>query len=390
MKAALVSPSLSRLAAGIFEVTRHLAIELHGRGHDIQALGLIDEFSALDAERWSPVQSHFFNFLGPAGFGYSPELSSYLEENTFDLLHLHALWMYTSIAGRNWSKATSRPYLVTPNGMLDPWAMKHARTKKMLAWHCYEHATLNQAACLQANTIKEALDIQSLGLTNPICVIPNGVTIPTRPTLSRIINERRTFLFLGRKHQKKGLRELIAGYALCRSRNRQTDSRLLIAGSDNDNHEKDLIQLVSSSGLTYSRDLSGSEDIIFLGEVYNEQKIALFGQTDVFVLPSLSEGQPMAALEAMAGATPVLLTPQCNLPEASTYNAALEVHPNPESIARGLEQYLSMSVDELRTMGDNGRKLVQDRFSWENVAGKIESVYEWLAGGGPPPDTIVT
>jgi poly(glycerol-phosphate) alpha-glucosyltransferase len=299
--------------------------------------------------------------------------------------------MYTSIATASWAKKSSHPYLVTPNGMLNPWAMKTSKYKKFLAWHCYERSLIEKAACLQANTISEAQGIRAMGFDNPICIIPNGINIPKKPAASTDQDGRLTFTFLGRKHPKKGLAELIEGFALGTSRNDRSKSkaRLIIAGSDYDHYEVKLKRLAAALGLVTADNLSEYSNIVFMGPVYDRLKEALFRETDVFVLPSLSEGQPIAALEALASAIPAMLTPQCNLPEALTEKAVIEILPTAESIASGLDKFIAMPEAEIFEMGQRGRKLVRDRFSWEKVTDEIESVYHWMIGNNQPPNSLM-
>jgi poly(glycerol-phosphate) alpha-glucosyltransferase len=105
-------------------------------------------------------------------------------------------------------------------------------------------------------------------------------------------------------------------------------------------------------------------------------------------MPSLSEGLPMTVLEAWAYAKPVLMTPECNLPEGFGAGAALQIGTSPEEIATGLKQLMEMSDDDRRAMGIRGRTLVATRFSWPRIGEQMRSVYEWVLGGGPTPDAI--
>ena len=93
--------------------------------------------------------------------------------------------MYPSLASRRWSRRVCRPYLVSPHGMLDPWAVRHAAWKKRVAGWWFENAHLAGAACLHALTASEARAIRAYGLTNPICVVPNGVDLPRQTAFPR-------------------------------------------------------------------------------------------------------------------------------------------------------------------------------------------------------------
>jgi len=97
----------------------------------------------------------------------------------------------------------------------------------------------------------------------------------------------------------------------------------------------------------------------------------------------------MTVLEAWAYAKPVLMTPECNLPEGFGAGAALQIGPGPEEIAAGLKQVIEMSDDDRRAIGNRGRNLVATKFSWPRIGKQMRSVYEWALGAGPPPEVVV-
>jgi len=97
---------------------------------------------------------------------------------------------------------------------------------------------------------------------------------------------------------------------------------------------------------------------------------------------------PMGILDAWAHGKPVLMTPECNLPEGFTANAAIRIEPGAESIAQGLEDLFRSPPSALRTMGDKGRQLVVEKFTWPRVAGQMRGVYDWLLGGGQKPECV--
>ena len=96
----------------------------------------------------------------------------------------------------------------------------------------------------------------------------------------------------------------------------------------------------------------------------------------------------MTVLEAWSYAKPALITPECNLPEGFDANAALRIGTTPEEIAVGLKQLVEMSDDDRSAMGTRGRNLVATRFSWSRIGEQMRAVYDWMLGGGEPPDTI--
>jgi len=133
-----------------------------------------------------------------------------------------------------------------------------------------------------------------------------------------------------------------------------------------------------------------TESIHFVGPQFGQQNARSLKQADAFILPSLSEGMPMAVLEAWAYRLPVLMTPQCNLPEGFAAKAAVHMLPDAASIAVALNTLFSMSQLERREMGDKGRRLVEERFGWPTVAASMRSVYSWILGRNPIPACVVS
>jgi glycosyltransferase involved in cell wall biosynthesis len=96
----------------------------------------------------------------------------------------------------------------------------------------------------------------------------------------------------------------------------------------------------------------------------------------------------MVVLEAWAYGKPVLMTPECNLPEGFAAEAALPIGTTPESIAPGLQELFGMSGSDRIAMGAKGRALVADKFSWPQIGEQMRAVYEWVLGGGAAPDCV--
>ena len=255
MKVAQLAFSLSNRAGGIFEIQVGLSLALKTMGVDVVALGLQDDLTQRDAIRWGGIPTKCLPVYGPRFFGYAKGFDSALENSNPDICHLHTLWMYPGIAMKNWSRRHNRPYMVTPNGMLEPWALANSGWKKKLAGFFYEKAILQGAACLQANTLKEADDFRAYGLRQRIEVIPNGVDLPEFLTTedTESTEGRKRLLFLGRIHPKKGLVALLKAWADIQNSKFKTHNskqwQFVIAGWDQGGHEAELKALCAELGL---------------------------------------------------------------------------------------------------------------------------------------------
>lgn len=402
-----VSVSLSRAAGGIFEIELALAKELAKQGVGVKALGLADFQWEADRARWEPVPARIFETRGPGAFGYAPGMFEAMLEGEADLAHLHYMWMYPSVATTRWASRTRKPYVVTPNGMMEPWALSNSAWKKKLAGFLYENRMLRGAACLQANTEKEFRDIRAYGLKNPVCIIPNGIDLPEDrgqgPGVRNQESGRKTLLFLGRLHPKKGLVNALRAWAKIRGQGSevrgQEEWQFVIAGWDQGGHEAELKRLCKDLGLAYAEtpaseflnltpDSCPPPPVTFVGPAFGGEKDALLRRASVFILPSFSEGLPMSVLEAWSYRLPVLMTDECNLPEGFVADAAIRIGTDAEGIAEGLRLLFQAPISDLQSLGENGRRLVSDRFTWPQIAAQMKEVYEWVLGGGEVPDCV--
>ena len=96
---------------------------------------------------------------------------------------------------------------------------------------------------------------------------------------------------------------------------------------------------------------------------------------DAFALLSHSEGLPVAVLEAMAAALPVIITQDCNLPEVALHHAGEIVRGNIDEVAKALARVFDEPI-RAKMMGLNGRQLVSERFTWARVARRTIQTYE--------------
>ena len=96
----------------------------------------------------------------------------------------------------------------------------------------------------------------------------------------------------------------------------------------------------------------------------------------------------MTVLEAWSYGKPVLMTPECNLPEGPEAGAAICFDPTVEAIEQGLKLLALMSDREREAMGERSLQLVKDRFMWSRVAHDMIAVYRWLSGSADRPDCV--
>lgn len=364
----LLTASASRLGGGVFEAVVAQAALIRSLGGEAQIFALADRHTEEDRARFGPSPVIATPVIGPSQVGYSPSLHKALALADLDALHLHGIWMYPSAAGTAWARVTGRPYFVSPHGMLDPWITARGRWKKALARAGYERASWSRAHAIHALTSTEARDIvRETGRRNTL-IIPNAAPAP--PPVAQSGKRGPTVLYIGRIHSKKNLLAMVAAW---RSLTRPANARLLICGWGDDADVAALTAAVNAAG----------DSVAFLGPVFGASKAALFATASFAILPSLSEGLPMAILEAWAHGTPTIMSPQCNLDDGFTAGAALECGYDAVDIAPALAAALTINTVEWAKMSAAAQALAAGPFSAQAVARQWGEAYGAAITGQP-------
>jgi glycosyltransferase involved in cell wall biosynthesis len=271
--------------------------------------------------------------------------------------------------------------------MAEPWALRHKRLKKRIYTALVEGKNLRRAACLHALSRPEIGHLRALAPRSPICFVPNGVNLEpfeSLPPRSLLEAERPELagkfilLFYARLHVKKGL-DLLA-LALGRLARDYPSLHILLAGTD-DGALGPFRERVEAGGL--------SGRVTWVGHVSGEPARRVWATADAFVLPSYSEGFSMAILEALACRLPVVITTACHFPELADADGGIVVEPTADGVAAGLRDLLERSAAERAELGQNGRGLVEQKYTWDQQARRLAEVYRWVARGGPAPEAVV-
>ncbi len=381
----LVTDFIGTNGGGVAEVVRNLAAALAGlRGCRVVVLARDAGSESGRLRDFPAVELKTFHVIGPAKLGLSTDLTQLLLGNDLDLVHLHGLWCLSMRSVTLWSKCSGgRPYMVSPHGMLDSWALGQSRLRKLAAAFVYADACLAGAQGLHALAPAEAGAMRRYGLRNTIFTVPNGVWLPPRRAqgvgTSDSLDPRRCLLYLGRLDPKKNLPALLYAWRelLFREPGLDQDWRLRLVGWGAARHVMELTRLVRE------HDLGGSVEIA--GPVFGSEKAAAFAQAELFVLPSLSEGLPVAVLEAWSHGLPAVLSRQCNLDVGFHRGAAFPCGPDWTSIRDTLAATIGLPHAALRAAGARARALVEEQFCWEVVAARLMEIYADLVSRASRP-----
>ena len=295
---------------------------------------------------------------------------------SFDVVQIHGLWNFGSILPFLFPKKNK--IVVTIHGFLDPYVLKESKWKKRIFWNIFHRWQLKKADVIHVMSQDENTIVGQLFpfQKNIIKYVPNGYDVPlnkfeVEPNFKKelddfISNSDCTFLFLGRLHSKKGLGILIEAYKSL-IKKELGSVKLIIAGPD-DGYLQELIQ--ETSGLS-------SGTYLQFPAITGDNKDYLIRSSDVFVLPSYSEGFSIAALEAIAYAKACIFSHHIGFSDILiSNNAALICDTNAESLVGQMEK-LVLNANLRSNLGKNALKVHSNNFTNE-IVGKqfLDSVFK--------------
>jgi glycosyltransferase involved in cell wall biosynthesis len=304
---------------------------------------------------------------------YSADLATGLAAavGQFDVVHLHSVFLFPTVAGARSSVRAGVPYVLSPRGMLvrDLIAQRSSLTKR--AWiSLVERANLEGAARVHLTSEEERLALVDMGLDlAPTVVIPNGVDAPilfsadeVSADVRALVKEGFDILSFGRISWKKGLDRLI------RAMVELPNAKALIAGNDEDGLTANLRSMARGAGV-------GGRVRFLPRQINGADKEALFAAARVFVLPSLSENFGNVVAEAMIRRLPVIVTERVGAADiVKTSSGGLVTRGEPEDFAAAIASLLA-SNERITAMGAAGETYARDRLTWSEVARRFEELY---------------
>lgn len=255
------------------------------------------------------------------GYGYAAEFSPWLREHRgeFDAVIVHGLWQYPGLGTWRALRGTATPYFVFCHGMLDPWfkrtyPLKHL--KKWLYWPWAEYRVLRDAAGVLFTTEEERrLARESFALYRAReHVVPLGLPEPPADSGAQraafratagTLGARPFLLFLGRVHPKKGIEELLHGYAKA-MRTHADAPQVVVAGPCHDEAYRATLRALADS-------LGIADRVHWLPMIDGDAKWGALRECEAFALVSHQENFGLAVVEALACGRPVLISDQVNL-----------------------------------------------------------------------------
>lgn len=383
MRVLHVIPSLSPKRGGPSFAVRSMAEAVAGQGGDVDVAATDDDGAGHLAVplvqamvensvtyRYFHRQTDFYTFSWPLTRWLARHVGDY------DLVHLHALFSYSTLPAAWLARRNGVPYIVRPLGTLNQWGRQYRRpVLKKASLRLIEGPVLARAACIHYTCQQERIEAEAAGYRYPSIVLPLGIDLapfaslpPADAFLQRHPQLRGKFviLFLSRLHPIKGLDNLFRAMAqlvpdlpgVC----------LVLVGDGEPAYVSELQAQVEALELT--------EHIVWTGPLYDADKLAAFAVADLFVLPSYSENFGLAAVEALAAGLPLVISDQVGIQrEVARAEAGLVTRCDPSALAQALAAMLA-SPDLRARCSANARRLAQQQFSRAGMATALVALYQ--------------
>jgi glycosyltransferase involved in cell wall biosynthesis len=373
IRLAHVVPSLESRHGGPSRSVRALASAQAETGASIDVLATREW---AEPEVPTPTRARILEFPRqvPRFLCRSDGLAAHLRRTEYDCIHSHALWLKPFAYAAAASRRNGIPLVVSPRGMLTPWALAHHRWKKWLAARLVHPGAFARAAGWHATSAAEADDIRRQGFAQPVCVAPNGVDIPSTASLAAAratwlqlcppAGQQRIALFYSRFHRKKRLRELLQ---LWLSKPRD-DWYLLIVGLPEEYSLAEVQNWIAESGGTGR---AGAFD--------GTGRPPPYAVSSLFLFPSHSENFGLVVAEALAAGVPVLATDATPWRTLDATGSGWCVSWDRYDAA--LARALTTPSESLGAMGALGRTLAATDYSWDRSSRVLLDFYRQLRRG---------
>lgn len=293
-----------------------------------------------------------------------------------DIVHIHYLYLFTALVTACCCHQYGVPYVLSMHGFLDPYLRKKNRLVKAIYHHLIEQYNWNNAAAIHYHAQEEmALVHKPLKIRAPGVVIPSGLNIEEYSNLPAyglfrqkypVLKGKKVLLFLSRINFKKGLDILAKAFG--EVVRRRSDVYLVIVGSDTEGYGDKVKKWLTEEG--------ASDRTIFTGMLLGQDKLSAFRDSDIFVLSSYTENFGIVIIEALACNLPVVISNRVNIwREIIEADAGVVVNCDPKELAQALLKLLD-NPRRCRRLGKNGRRLVEEKFTWDKVTDRMIKVYE--------------
>lgn len=307
-------------------------------------------------------------------WGVKSKVRKVIDECRPDIVQVHSLWQTNLHQAVSAARATSVPYVLTPRGCLDKWSLEQKWLKKKIALLTYQGYDLSRALAFHTTSDEETSQMRRLGYNQPILQFPNGVNLPSvLPPRVGFKSERR-MLFLSRMHPKKGVEALVRAWAKAKMQGWVCELVYTVGSSSEAKYESEIKAMVEDYGI--------SDQFIFTGALSDDEKWNAYRRSDCFVLPTHTENFGIVVAEALYAGLPVITTKGAPWRDLEVKKCGwwvdIPTSNDDRQLVEALKQVAFLDDSERESMGKRGRKLVEEKYTWDAVCSAMVSGYESL------------
>jgi glycosyltransferase involved in cell wall biosynthesis len=351
-----------------------LCTALSALGHHVELVSTtVDGPGELDVPTGVAIQDDGFLATAfpvtyPREYTFSPALVRWLWRNVtrFDVVHIHSIYRFTTVAAAAVCRKRSVPYVLHPHGALTSYHRGHHQWRKDLYERAVDRPIARGAGTVIWESEREQSEAAATGWPSG-SVVWSGVWIPV---LSEEDARREgEVVFLGRLAEKKGVDLLIEAFALVLESH--PGAHLRIIGPAEEGKATALASRAAELGI--------AEQVTFEGVLHGMEKDDALRRASIHVAPSADESFGASAIEAMAYSTPVVLTRAFPFyEELEAEGGCVVAERTPEAIAEGISLLLN-AESRAEEIGGRGRAFVASRFAWDAIARRLERMYRELS-----------
>lgn len=304
----------------------------------------------------------------------APALGDWLSRHVkdFDLLHIHALFSYTTIAAARAAHKAGVPYILRPLGTLNRYGMEQRRPwLKRVSLRLFDGPALERAAAVHFTAVAELEEAQALGIPFRPVVVPLAVEAGAEPDHAAFfarfpaLRAQRYVLFLSRVDPKKNIESLLEGFSQLGGAFEGV--RLAIVGDGDPRYVGALKERAAT--------LRISDKVVWTGFLDGSLKASALQGAEVFALPSFSENFGIAAAEALLAGLPCVLGRGIAIAEeVERAQAGVAIEPTAQATAAALRRYLA-DGDLRRATGEAARAFAQREYSMQTMGARLLALY---------------
>lgn len=378
MKILHVIPLIDKIRGGPSEAIVDLVFSLNQQGLDADILTAFSENSNFETVDYSKIQDRTF-LLPRKKFlfyeQYIPTLKSWLSSNIskYQLVHVHSVFNYTTHVTMTYARLNNVPYVLRSAGMLSSYHLNEKKKYLKKFWLSFiDKKNLDSCNAFHATTISEQDELKKIFPISRVESIPHGICLPPLFQKAEVCKKNINLLFISRLNNKKNIPAILE--AVLKATQKGISVNLKIAGETNPGDEayKNYLQKMV-------KDLRIQDHVEFCGFLSGQTKEAAFKWADVFILPSFYENFGVAVLESLSYSVPVIISPQVALSkEVKEFGGGwITDDAQPQSSDSILKIFELINHDRKLILEESIKaRQVAERFSWENNAKALISLYE--------------